>query len=174
MASRGLTPKQETFAVELAKGSTQAAAYRVAYPKSQRWADATVWSKASLLAADGKVQARVQALRQQAAADTRISLERIAQELARLGMVDVRALVNNDGTPKGLQDLDEDTARAVVGIDVVNVGNAELGVGQVLKFKLADKGANLERLARLLGYFEKDNAQSKPQVTITGFRVVAE
>lgn len=157
-----LTPKREAFAVGLAEGLSQAAAYRIAFPRSTDWQDKTVWARASELAADSTVAGRVAELRAATAAKSEIKLEHIAAELARISFFDVRKLVNDDGTPLGLHQLDDNTARAVVGLDVVSVGNAEMGVGQVLKFKLADKGANLERLAKLLGYFATDNKQKNP------------
>lgn len=80
-----LTAKQEAFAQGLATGMTQAAAYRQAYPKAQGWKDATVWRKASMLASNGEVQARVEQLRQ-AVADlnlwTRADSVRVLSEVA--------------------------------------------------------------------------------------------
>jgi len=157
-----LTAPREAFAAGLAQGLSQAEAYRRAYPAALKWKDASVWQKASVLAADVKVKARVAAIQAEMGERSLVSLERIAQELARMAFVDIRNIVHADGTPKGLHELDEDTARAIVGVDVVSVGNADLGVGQVLKFKLADKGANAERLAKLLGHFERDNKQKNP------------
>ena len=57
-----LTAKQEAFAQAIASGKTQADAYRSAYD-AETMKDATVWSKASVLMADGKVAARVEELR---------------------------------------------------------------------------------------------------------------
>lgn len=57
-----LTAKQESFAQAIASGKTQADAYRLAY-NADNMKDATVWSKASVLMADGKVTARVAELR---------------------------------------------------------------------------------------------------------------
>jgi len=149
----GLTKPRETFAAGLAEGLSQSEAYRRAYPSALRWTDASVWQVASRLAADVRVASRVAELKEATGRASEVKLQHIAAELARLAFFDVRRLVNADGTPKNLHEIDEDTARAIAGIDVVSVGNAELGVGQVLKFKLADKGANLERLAKLLGMF---------------------
>lgn len=157
-----LTPSREAFAVGLAEGLSQAAAYRRAFPSSLKWNDNAVHVNASKLAANAQVQLRISALAAATAAASEVKLEHIAAELAHLGFFDVRRLVHNDGTPKGIHELDDATARAIVGLDVVTIGNADVGVGQVLKFKLADKGANLERLAKLLGYFERDNKQKNP------------
>ena len=151
-----LTPKREAFAAGLAQGLSQAEAYRRAFPSSLKWKDATVWRKASLLAADGEVQARVAELTAKAAAANQVTVERVVAELARLAFFDVRRLVDATGAPLSLHDLDEDTARAIAGLEVARVGNAEVGVGEVLKFKLADKGANLERLGKYLKMFTEN------------------
>ena len=174
-----LTAKREAFAAGLAQGLSQAEAYRKAYPASLKWKAATVYEEASRLAADPEVRARVEELKAAAAKSTGITFERIAEELARLSLVDVRNLVDCAGVPRNIKDLDEDTARAVSGVEVVTVGNAVIGEGQVLKVKFADKGANLERLAKLLGYFEKDNRQKTPtelKLTMDAdqFRAIAE
>lgn len=55
---RGLTLKQETFAIAVARGATLTAAYRKAYDCSNM-ADDTVWNNASRLADDSRVAARV-------------------------------------------------------------------------------------------------------------------
>jgi phage terminase small subunit len=60
-----LTPKQEKFAQAVASGMTQADAYRHAY-NAENMADSTIWSRASELAADGKVSGRIKALQEAA------------------------------------------------------------------------------------------------------------
>lgn len=57
-AESGLTIKQETFALALAGGATNSEAYRKAYDASGM-AAATVHSKACILAADGRIKARL-------------------------------------------------------------------------------------------------------------------
>ena len=148
-----LTPSQEKFATGLAKGLSQAEAYRKAYPNSKKWKDESVWQKASVLASNIKVQSRVQELLQKAAAKNEITVERVLREIARLAFFDIRKLVNDDGTPKGLHELDDDTAAAIAGLDVARVGNAVVGEGEILKFKIADKNSALEKLAKHLQIF---------------------
>jgi len=58
-----LTSKQEKFAQAVASGMTQADAYRHAY-NAENMADSTIWSRASELAADGKVSGRIKALQE--------------------------------------------------------------------------------------------------------------
>lgn len=148
-----LTPKREAFAAGLAQGLSQAAAYRQAFPNSRKWSDNAVHVNASKLAAEAKVQLRAAELGAKAAAANQVTVERVVAELARLAFFDVRRLVDATGAPLSLHDLDEDTARAIAGLEVARVGNFEVGVGEVLKFKLADKGANLERLGKFLKMF---------------------
>lgn len=159
-----LTGPQEMFAAGVAQGLSQAQAYRNAYPASAKWKDESVWQRASKLAADAKVQSRVQELLKQAAANNEVTVDRVVKELARLAFFDIRKLVNTDGTPLPLHNLDDDTAAAVSGLEVARVGNAMIGEGEVLKFKLADKKGALELLGKHLGAFEQDNKQKQAQV----------
>jgi phage terminase small subunit len=64
-----LTAKQEDFAKRIAEGMNQSDAYRSAYNTS-RMTDKSVWEKASELAKDVKVTARVKELRDMAAKST--------------------------------------------------------------------------------------------------------
>jgi len=74
-----LKGNREAFALGLAQGMSQAAAYRAAYPRSTKWKDATVWRKASLLAAVGEVQARAAELQAEAGEKSGVTmLEHIA------------------------------------------------------------------------------------------------
>lgn len=54
-----LTSQQERFAQEISNGKNQSEAYRIAYPKSLKWKDKTVWEKASKIAKDDKVRTRI-------------------------------------------------------------------------------------------------------------------
>lgn len=58
----GLTRNQEAFAQALFKGKSQRQAYYEAYPSSKKWPAATVDSKASVLAKNGKVAERLNKL----------------------------------------------------------------------------------------------------------------
>lgn len=60
---RMLTTKQERFVQELIKGKSQRQAYRIAYPSSEKWKDASVDQKASTLFANVKVKSRYEELK---------------------------------------------------------------------------------------------------------------
>jgi phage terminase small subunit len=57
-----LTAKQEKFALNIVNGMSQADAYRDAYP-GIKMSDKTVWERASVLAKNNKVKARIEELR---------------------------------------------------------------------------------------------------------------
>ena len=59
-----LSPVEERFAVYVATGKTQAAAYREANPRSKAWTDGAVYVKAHLLMQRTKVQRRVREVQQ--------------------------------------------------------------------------------------------------------------
>ncbi len=89
-----------------------------------------------------------------ASTKAQVNVERVLQEMARIAFFDARKLFDDSGAPLDISALDDDTAAVVVGCDVVTVGNAEMGVGQIRKIKLADKGKGLEMLARHLAMFK--------------------
>lgn len=151
---RKLTSKQQAFVNEyLVDLNATQAAMRAGYSKrTAQWQGPQLLRKTHVAAAISEAKAR-------RAARVEITQDRVLEEIARLALFDIRKLVNDDGTPRPLQELDDDTAAAIGGIDIARVGNAEVGVGEVLKFKLIDKARALEMLGKHLGIFEKDNKQ---------------
>lgn len=79
-----LTPKREAFAAALARGLSQAAAYREAFPRARDWADKTVFSRASELAKDSEVQGRVRELGTKAAEANGLTVEQHLRTLGEL------------------------------------------------------------------------------------------
>ena len=79
-----LTPKREAFAAALARGLSQAAAYREAFPRARDWADKTVFSRASELAKDSEVQGRVRELGTKAAEANELTVEQHLRTLGEL------------------------------------------------------------------------------------------
>ena len=78
-----LTKKQEEFAQEIVKGSTQADAYRTAYDAGSM-KDETIWSNASRLIDNSKVKARIQELRQPSIDKVQLTLESHLTDLLKL------------------------------------------------------------------------------------------
>lgn len=72
-------PRHEIFAQEVAKGMSQRRAYRVAFPKSVKWKDETVDSKASVLANSEKVLERINEIKEKASSEAiKTAIERKA------------------------------------------------------------------------------------------------
>ena len=95
-----LTAKQEAFVQNILSGMTQADAYRAAYDTS-KMADKTIHERASVLAAQSKIKARITELRERITSETIMSAqkrlewltERIADESvdinAKLKAIDI-------------------------------------------------------------------------------------
>lgn len=163
VAREGLSPQREKFAVAVASGKTQSDAYREAYPGSLNWKPESVHEKASVLAADVKVSARIKELRERAAGEGVASAARVLQEATRIALFDPRKLFREDGSPKPINELDDDTAAALAGLEIIEQfegsGDDRVFVGYSKKYKVADKNSALEKLFKHHGLYEKDNAQ---------------
>lgn len=83
---------------------------------------------------------------------TEITADMVLKQIARLGNYDIRKIYTDDGSLKPVQELDDETAAAIQGIDFNKKD-------KTVKVKLSDKRAALELLGRHLGIFEKDNKQ---------------
>lgn len=78
---QGLTAKQERFAQAIAlEEMTQADAYRSAYP-NQRMSDKTIHEKASILANNDKVKARIKELRDESMTPKVMSAQKRREKL---------------------------------------------------------------------------------------------
>lgn len=149
-----LTAQQLLFAHEymVDRNATQAA-IRAGYSSK------TAQFQSSRLLRNVMVKAVIDKSLEKLTAKTDITVERVVTEIARIGLFDPRKLFNEDGYPKDIMSLDDDTAAAIAGIKVVSFGNAEHGVGTILEYKIANKNDAAEKLMRYLGAYERDNKQ---------------
>ncbi len=148
-----LTPKQEAFATGVASGLSQAEAYRQAYPKAQGWKDETVWSKASTMAKDEKVQARIQELRGKAAEANEVTIERIVAEVVKIAFANQRDLMT--WGPQGVKLRASDELTDEQAAAVSEVAESVSATGGSLKLKTHDKLGALRFLAELKGFLVK-------------------
>jgi phage terminase small subunit len=146
--------RHELFAQEIAKGNPYSAAYvKAGYKPST--------SHASHLAHKPHIQARIRDIVGKAAAKTDIKVERILEELARIGfanMLDYVAIGQGGDANLDLTGLTRDAAAAISEI-VVDTHNAKDGKDTVVvrrvRFKLLDKRAALVDLGKHLGMFKE-------------------
>lgn len=164
-----LTAQQEKFALAVAGGKTQADAFREAYPKSKDWKPESVHEKASILAKNVKVRSRIGELKERITSTGIASAARVLQEATRLALFDPRKLFYEDGRPKPINELDDDTAAAIAGLDVIEEfsgsGEDRAFIGYTKKYKVADKNASLEKLFKHHGLYELDNSQKTNPLT---------
>lgn len=118
---------------------------------------------ASRMVKDAKFLAEISKKRAELAASTGINAEVIIREIGRLCFSDVRKLVNKNGQTKPPNELDADTAAALVSIKIRPDGTIE--------YRFADKGAALEKAARILGLYETDNRQKVDPITVLLTRI---
>lgn len=159
----GLTDKQATFVRQyLVDQNATQAAIRAGYSAK------TAASQGERLLRNAEIRAAVAAGQASLAERVGITAERVLRERARIAFFDPRKLLDEDGNPKPLQDLDDDAAAAIAGLDVVQMmgGDATPGVmSLVKKYKLAAKDTSLAALEKYLGLNEKPVRFGLPAIT---------
>lgn len=160
MASK-LTPKQERFVDEYLKdlNATQAA-IRAGY--SQKNAHTI----ASQLLGKSQVSQQISKRRKALELDCEVTRERVVKEMARLAFFNIKCFFDDNGNPKKVSELTDDAACAINGIDIVNIGNDDVGFGQVIKYKIPDKNKALENLAKILGYMDRDRTREQDSASL--------
>jgi phage terminase small subunit len=161
----GLTPQQEKFCQEIARGLNQSDAYRAAY-KAGKMTPKQIHEEASKLAANPKVSQRVAQLQRLAADAAVLDRTEILRELRRVAKSDIAGIMRrHEGRATVLlpDELDPATRAAVASFKMDEFGRIE--------YKFWDKNAALDKAMKHLGLFEADNAQ-KP-VEVREVRLVA-
>lgn len=157
MTEATLTIKQETFCQKyIENGGNASEAYRAAYD-AENMANKTIWEAASRLLADSKVSARVNELKEIHLRKHKVNVARVLEEYSRLAFLDIRKAFDEEGRLKPIQELDDDTAAAIAGLEVETLFEGKGGdrevVGRLSKIKLSDKKGALDSLAKHLGMF---------------------
>lgn len=163
--SINLNPRQRRFVVEYLKDKNAAAAYRRVYGASVPVSE----TAGPRLFRNDRVRSEIVRLESVALAqvqrETGITLERTLREVARLAFFDPRKLFTPEGKPLHITELDDDTASAVAGLDVLEqfegYGEDRRAVGEIKKWKIADKKGALDMLMKHLGAYIEDNKQKQ-------------
>lgn len=152
---KALTPRQEAFAANVASGMSQAEAYRQAYPNALAWKPEAVHQQASRLSHLPHVSSRIKELQASVAESAVLDAAEIMRETRRVAMSDIAGIVHTEGPMAGKiklpHELDPATRAAVASFKMDEFGRIE--------YKFWDKNSALEKAARMLGLFEKDNRQ---------------
>ncbi len=161
-----MTDKQKKFCNEYLKDFNATRAYKVAYPNCKK--DETANAASSRLLRNVKVQDYINNKKEKLKEKMEISQERVLQEMARIAFGDVRKLYNESGGLKNIQDLDDDTAAIVTGIETTEefdgYGQDREQIGYTKKVKMADKTKALDMLGKYFGMFKEkvEVNQDKP------------
>lgn len=145
-----LTAKQRSFVHEylIDLNATQAA-IRAGYSKR------TAGQMGFELLKKPEIAAAIAEAQRERSARTQITQDRVLQEVARIAFLDLRKALNADGSLKAITELDDDTAAALAGLDLLEEfeghGEDRQQIGWTKKMKLADKVRALELLMRHMG-----------------------
>lgn len=160
----GVTPQQERFAFEYIKSGRPGIAYQAAYNTKAGYEMARVEGRRLL--DNPSIAIRVEHYRKIAESKLEVTVQRIVQETARIAFFDMRNLVDDDGNAIPLQELDEDTARALNGMDIEELyadkGKDREAVVRVKKYKHVQKMEALRLLAQWKKMLVEQREVGKP------------
>jgi phage terminase small subunit len=162
-AQKKLTPKQARFVDEylIDLNGTQAA-------KRAGYSAHTANEQAARLLADVSVRFAVDAALAKRSEKVELTQERVLLELKRLALFDIRKIFNADGTLKRVVDLDDDTAAAIMSVEMVEIGtDGQLAISK--KFKASDKKGALELSMRHMGMLNDKLELTMPTVRVKDF-----
>lgn len=117
------------------------------------------------------VQEYLSKLKAEASEKTGVSKERWLKELAELGFSNIQDFIETNNTIKDISSIDRSKASSVSSIKKT-VTEGDFGIKEVVEFKLHDKLNALDKLGRHLGFFEKDNEQSKLNISMPIINII--
>lgn len=159
-----LTAKQQLFVKEyLVDLNATQAAIRAGYKeKTARAIGAENLTKPN-------IQAAIESAMNKRSQRTEITADRVLQEYAKIAFFDPRRLYRDDGQPVDITELDDDTAGAIAGLEVLDEfsgsGEDRTQIGFTKKYKIADKVRALDSVARHLGMF-KDSIKLEGEIGV--------
>jgi len=167
-----LTEKQKSFCNEYLIDFNATRAYKAVYTSCKK--DGTARTNSSKLLTNTNIQEYIREQQEDMQQRTKVTQEKVINELAKIAFGDIRKLYTETGSLKNINDLDDDTASTLAGIETYQEfdgrGDDREYIGDTKKVKLLDKTKALELLGKHLGIFtEKIKVeQEKPfEVNIT-------
>lgn len=133
-------------------GNAKAAAITAGY--SEKTAD----QQGSRLLKDVKVSDAIDVRRAGLAKTYELTTDVVIRSISQELHFDPAKLYNDDGSLKGITELDEDVRMALTAVEFEQIGSPDAPVF-VRKFKWASKYQAREQAMKHLGMFEKDNLQ---------------
>lgn len=158
-----LTLKQEKFCLEYVRnGGNASEAYRAAY-NAEKMKPKTVNERASVLLSDNKVAARVKDLQDAITEAALIEPTELLREMAHMLRADPADAYTETGQFKSIHDIPRDLRRNIAAIKTRRVKGANGDADEdIIEVKFWDKQGTMDKLAKHLGVYEKDNRQKAP------------
>ena len=153
-----MTNSQKRFCDEYLIDFNATRAYKAAYKSCRK--DETANVNGSKLLRNTKVQEYIAEKQQEMQERNNITQDTLIQELAKIALFNIKDIYNEDGTLKKVTELDDDTAKAISGVKILQ----KAGAMKIILSKTNDKTKALELLGKHLGMF-KENVnltQDKP------------
>lgn len=163
-----LTPKQELFCKEyLVDLNGTQAAIRAGY--SQNSAKEIANQHLTKL----HIKKYINQLKDKRSAKVEITAEMVLLELAKCGFSNIQDYIKEGFTIEEIKKLNKDHAAAISSVSIETITN-DFGEKTNVKFKLHDKLAALEKIAKHIGFFGEDNKQkqTEPQTYLIGGKIV--
>lgn len=164
----GLTAQQTEFAsTYVVNGNITAAAISAGYSvKSARTLGARVLRNDAVIDYIATKRRELETVVEQKITEFGLTRERLARETARIAFFDPRKLFGVDGKPLAITELDDDTAAAIQGLDVLEEwqgsGRDRVLVGHVKKYKVADKNTAIDRGNKMLNVYKQAETEPSP------------
>ena len=158
-----MTPAQKRFCEEYMIDLNATRAYKIAYPSCKK--DETANANSSRLLRNDKVKEYIEIKQKELEEKSGVTQQRIIDELAKIAFADIRKAYDGNGNLKSIQDIDDETAGAIVGIESFEEyegrGEDREYIGDTKKIKMADKIRAAELLGKHLGMFKEKIEISK-------------
>lgn len=148
-----LNAKQTKFCDYYLETGNASEAYRKAYPRSAKWKEESVWSKASSLLKTDKVQERVKELQVQLNSKAEIKKEEILEMLKSIMYADIRDFLEIKGGFVIFKDSSSWTK--TMAMQVESVKQTKEGI----EIKLNGRSWSINRICKMLGYDEAVKAE---------------
>jgi phage terminase small subunit len=158
-----LTPKQQAFCDLYLTGLNAQDAYIKCYKTNNK---NTAKSKAHHLLNKEYVKKYIKARQQEVARKTEVTIEKVVNELAKIGFSNIKDLYTEDGRLLQPHELDRDVASVIQEITIREEIRGDEKVAEIIKYKLGDKKGSLDLLMKHLGGYDKDNKQKITEIKI--------
>lgn len=161
-----MTDKQKKFCDEYLLDFNATRAYRTAYPSCK--SDEVAKAAGSRLLTNVNVKQYIEERKQELKKRITVTQEDVINQLARIAFGDIRKLYNENGGLKDIQNIDDDTAPIIAGIETTEefdgYGQDREQIGYTKKIKMADKTKALDLLGKYFGIYKDkvEVSQDKP------------